>query len=163
MLNVDRAGAKRIVSRVEGNALRKLGPALRAKRDLGEGSDMKIERAALALVVALTCFGGAPSAEAGGDAARGAAIAKRWCANCHVVSADQKSGKVDVPTFADVARRQPDDRALANFLVDPHPPMPNLNLSRQEIDDVVSYIRSLDPKAPRAPNPKTEPDLPTKG
>ena len=124
---------------------------------------MKIERAALALVAALASFGCALPAQAGGDVARGAAIAKRWCVNCHVVSAEQKSAKVDVPTFADIARRRPDDRAISRFLVDPHPPMPNLNLTRQEIDDVVSYIRSLDPNAPSAPPANKEPGAPTKG
>ena len=124
---------------------------------------MKIERAALALVAALASFGCAMPAHAGGDAARGAAIAKRWCVNCHVVSADQTSAKVDVPTFADIARRRPDDRALSSFLVKPHPPMPDLSLTRQEIDDVVAYIRSLDPNAPPAPPVKKEPELPPKG
>ncbi|ARN80354.1 c-type cytochrome [Methylocystis bryophila] len=123
---------------------------------------MNIDRAVFALFATLASFGLATSASAGGDAARGEAIAKRWCANCHVVSSDQKSGKVDVPTFADVARRRPDDRSLANFLVEPHPPMPNLNLSRKEIDDVVSYIRSLDPNAP-APPPAKDPVPPKKG
>jgi mono/diheme cytochrome c family protein len=124
---------------------------------------MNIERAAFALLAALASFGCAVPANAGGDAAHGAVMAKRWCANCHVVSADQKSAKVDVPTFADIARRRPDDRALSNFLVDPHPPMPNLSLTRQEIDDVVAYIRSLDSHAPSAPPPKKEPKAPTKG
>ena len=124
---------------------------------------MKIERAALAFVAALASFGCAMPANAGGDAAHGAVIAKRWCVNCHVVSADQTSAKVDVPTFADIARRQPDDRALSSFLVKPHPPMPDLSLTRQEIDDVVAYIRSLDPKAHEVPPAKKEPEAPTKG
>jgi mono/diheme cytochrome c family protein len=124
---------------------------------------MKIERAALALFAALASFGGAMPAQAGGDAAHGKVIAKRWCVNCHVVSADQTSAKVDVPTFADIARRRQDDRALSSFLVEPHPPMPNLNLTRQEIDDVVAYIRSLDANAPSTPPAKKEPELPTKG
>ena len=124
---------------------------------------MKIERAALAFVAALASFGSAMPAQAGGDVARGAVIAKRWCVNCHVVAPDQTSGKVDVPTFADIARRRPDDRALSSFLVEPHPPMPNLNLTRQEIDDVVAYIRSLDANAPSAPPARKEPKAPTKG
>ena len=125
---------------------------------------MIIERVALAALLAgLASVAAGSSARAGGDATHGAVIAKRWCANCHVVSADQTSAKVDVPTFADIARRQRDDRALSGFLVDPHPPMPNLSLSRQEIDDVVSYIRSLDPNAPSAPSEKKDPAPPTKG
>ena len=52
---------------------------------------MKIERAALAFLAALASFGCAMPAHAGGDAQHGAVIAKRWCVNCHVVSADQTS------------------------------------------------------------------------
>ena len=124
---------------------------------------MKIERAALAFVAAGLGGQGAAEGRQRGDVARGAVIAKRWCVNCHVVAPDQTSGKVDVPTFADIARRRTDDRALSSFLVEPHPPMPNLNLTRQEIDDVVAYIRGLDANAPSVPPARKEPKAPTKG
>ena len=88
-------------------------------------------------------------------------IAKRWCASCHVVSKDQTSAVADAPSFFDIAQRRTDRKALSNFLVDPHPPMPDMHLSRSEIDDIVTYIRSLDPRpAPSngdgkdAPQPK---------
>jgi mono/diheme cytochrome c family protein len=32
------------------------------------------------------------------------------------------------------------------WLADPHPPMPNFNLSRQQIDDIVAYLDSLTPR-----------------
>lgn len=124
---------------------------------------MNIKRAVFALLAALTSFGFAMPANAGGDVTRGEAIAKRWCVNCHVVSPEQTTAKVDVPTFADIARRRPDDRALSSFLVKPHPPMPDLSLTRQEIEDVVAYIRSLDPSAPPAAPAKKERVTPPKG
>lgn len=89
-----------------------------------------------------------------GDVSRGAVIAKRWCAACHVVSADQTAANADAPSFFDIAQRHTDKKRIANFLIDPHPPMPNMHLSRKEIDDIVSYIRSLDPR----PRPPAEPD-----
>lgn len=89
-----------------------------------------------------------------GDAKHGGVIAKRWCAACHVVSADQTSASADAPSFADIARRRTDKKQIAHFLMDPHPPMPNMHLSRKEIDDIVTYIRSLDPR----PAPPPEPD-----
>lgn len=87
------------------------------------------------------------------DAKHGKTIAARWCAACHVVASDQKSASADVPPFADIALRRTDPKALANFLADPHPKMPDMHLSRREIDDIVAYIRSLDPRpgAPREP------------
>lgn len=87
-----------------------------------------------------------------GDAAHGKRIAERWCATCHVVTSAQTRAMVDAPSFADVARRRADAKALANFLVDPHPKMPDMHLSRREIDDIVAYIRSLDPR-PHEPEP----------
>ncbi len=90
-----------------------------------------------------------------GDAAHGGVIAKRWCAACHVVAADQQSAKVDAPPFADIAFRRPDDKAIARFLIDPHPKMPDMSLSRREIDDIVAYIRSLDTR----PRPPIEPGV----
>lgn len=99
-----------------------------------------------------------------GDAQKGGVIAGRWCASCHVVAKDQTSANADAPSFFDIAQRRPDRKQIANFLVDPHPPMPDMHLSTREIDDIVSYIRSLDPR----PQPKGEPDgkdedLPKKG
>ncbi|CAJ0884996.1 hypothetical protein AMST5_03574 [freshwater sediment metagenome] len=99
-----------------------------------------------------------------GDARQGAVIAKRWCASCHVVTKDQTSANADAPSFFDIAQRRTDKKQIANFLVDPHPPMPDMHLSRKEIDDITTYIRSLDPR----PQPGREPDgkdeeLPKKG
>jgi mono/diheme cytochrome c family protein len=94
---------------------------------------------------------------AAADKAHGKRIAQRWCASCHVVAEGQKSASADVPTFADIGRRREDAKALAYFLADPHPKMPNMHLSRREIDDLVAYIRSLDPR-PRPPEPGVDKD-----
>ncbi|MCX7898612.1 MAG: cytochrome c [Methylocystis sp.] len=97
-----------------------------------------------------------------GDAGRGAVIAKRWCASCHVVSEDQISAVADAPPFDEIARRK-DKKEIANFLMNPHPPMPDMHLSRKEIDDISTYIRSLDPR-PRPPEQKEKDDeLPKRG
>jgi mono/diheme cytochrome c family protein len=77
------------------------------------------------------------------DAAHGRALAKRWCAACHVVSADQKQANADAPPFVTIARSNINARALAYFLLDPHPKMPTLPLSRAAADDIAAYIKSL--------------------
>ncbi|WP_294536550.1 cytochrome c [uncultured Rhodoblastus sp.] len=95
-------------------------------------------------VLALALAALAPSAAfAYVDAGRGENIARRWCAPCHVAAPDQKSASADVPPFLSLARSKT-DQELAAFLTDPHPKMPNLHLSREEIADLVAYIRSLD-------------------
>lgn len=83
-----------------------------------------------------------PAAAAPADPAQGEIIARRWCAPCHIVAADQKQASADVPSFFDIAKRKTDGD-LTSFLTDPHPKMPNLSLSRQEIGDITAYVRSL--------------------
>ncbi|MFY9629189.1 MAG: c-type cytochrome [Methylocystis sp.] len=91
-----------------------------------------------------------------GDVAHGGVIAKRWCAACHVVAPDQHSANADAPPFPDIAQRRPDDKQLSMFLADPHPKMPDMSLTRKEIDDIVAYIRHFDkrPRPPADPNGK---------
>jgi mono/diheme cytochrome c family protein len=92
------------------------------------------------MLVALL-FGPAWSA---GDAERGRQLAERWCASCHLVGPGQREASADVPTFSAIAGREDlPESLLAAFLTTPHPPMPNMALSRQEIADVLAYIRSL--------------------
>ena len=78
------------------------------------------------------------------DADHGELVAKRWCAACHIVAADQKQGADNVPSFASVAKR-PDFSAanLALFLLDPHPKMPNMALTRRGAEDIAAYIARL--------------------
>jgi len=96
----------------------------------------------LASVVVLTLVAG--SALSAGNPEQGRRLAERWCASCHVVGPGQQQALADVPTFASIARREDlSESLLAAFLTAPHPPMPNLSLSRQEIADVLAYIRSL--------------------
>jgi mono/diheme cytochrome c family protein len=97
------------------------------------------------------------------DVAHGERIARRWCATCHVVAPDQTKGSTEAPSFADISRRVDDDRRLAGFLADPHPRMPDMNLSRPEITDIVAYIRKLGPPRPPAPREKDDPKLPKNG
>jgi mono/diheme cytochrome c family protein len=102
------------------------------------------------IVAGLAAAAPATAGDAAGNANHGGVIAKRWCAACHVVASDQTSANADAPSFFDIALRRTNRKQLSNFLVDPHPPMPNMHLSRKEIDDIVSYIRGLD-KRPRPP------------
>jgi cytochrome c len=79
-----------------------------------------------------------------GNAQEGERIAERWCSACHLVSERQRRAPVDAPTFMAIAERSPEAiDALAGFLMDPHPPMPDLSLTREEIRDLLAYIASL--------------------
>lgn len=113
--------------------------------------------AALALLVSL-----GPAPARAGDARAGAVIAERWCSACHVVSIDQKSASADVPPFAEIARRR-DPKRLTYFLADPHPKMPDMNLSRREIDDLVAYIHALGPAPEQGEPARVKPARPKGG
>lgn len=78
------------------------------------------------------------------DAYNGERIARRWCEACHVVASDQRSVTGEAPPFATIARRPDFDPAkLALFLLDPHPKMPDMSLTRAEASDLAAYIATL--------------------
>jgi mono/diheme cytochrome c family protein len=80
---------------------------------------------------------------AAADARKGETLAKRWCATCHVVAADQQVATTQSPAFSTIARKPDFDEAtLALFLLSPHPRMPDMNLSRSEAADLAAYIRT---------------------
>jgi len=86
-----------------------------------------------------------PSLSFAADADQGKAIAERWCTGCHIVESEQKSPVTDqAPPFASIART-PDFGAnkLALLLLQPHPNMPKLALSRAEVANLADYIATL--------------------
>jgi cytochrome c len=87
----------------------------------------------------------AGSAALAGDAKEGRAIAERWCTACHNIGSGDKPAASDlIPTFDSIARRPDLNRVqLETWIGNPHPPMPNLSLTRNEIDNLVTYIESL--------------------
>lgn len=96
---------------------------------------------AIGLLVSLMSTQG-PGASAAGEAEAGWQLARRWCAGCHVVDM-AGYGTDSAPAFATVARDRTDRRWVRAWLEAPHPPMPNMNLSRGEIDDVIAYLDTL--------------------
>jgi mono/diheme cytochrome c family protein len=101
-----------------------------------------------ATIIAAAAFAalGAPAAGAAGDATAGHALAVRWCTSCHVVD-DKGTGSDAAPPFRAIARAHAGDRKwLHAWLSAPHPSMPNFDLARQQIDDIVAYLDSLRPR-----------------
>ena len=77
------------------------------------------------------------------DVTKGEKLAKRWCAACHIVAADQKSGSTQAAPFSAIAKLPDFDAAkLALYLLTPHPRMPDMSLLRGEADDLAAYIVS---------------------
>lgn len=88
---------------------------------------------------------GAGAQQPPGNPEAGRAIASRSCAQCHLVGSGEHRSVVDgVPTFGALARDPSMSVSrLQGFMQAPHPPMPDLALTRREINDVTAYILSL--------------------
>ena len=109
-----------------------------------------LTRAGEAILVLLVATS---AASAAGDPAAGKALAERSCSSCHLVSSDQTAATTEAPPFATIAARPEEEiEHLQTFLAAPHPPMPPISLTRQEIGDLVAYIETPEIEAvePRA-------------
>jgi len=85
-----------------------------------------------------------PATSASADPDDGEKLARRWCAACHVVASDQHEPTAEAPPFTTIARVPGFNRdKLAFFLLEPHPKMPSMSLSRQEATDLADYIAKL--------------------
>jgi len=103
---------------------------------------MKITRAAGAFCVIWPLAGLNPASAA--DVSNGETLARRWCTSCHVVAADQPGPTGEAPPFRVIARTPGLDAGkIALFLLQPHPKMPDMGLSRQAASDLAAYIASL--------------------
>jgi mono/diheme cytochrome c family protein len=80
----------------------------------------------------------------GADPDNGERLARRWCSPCHVVASNQRGPTSEAPPFATIANKPDFDAGkIAFFLLDPHPKMPNMGLSRTEAADLAAYIATL--------------------
>ena len=79
------------------------------------------------------------------DPGNGLRIAHRWCEACHIVTPTQTRPATDqAPPFAAIAKSPGFDAAkIALFLLDLHPKMPGMGLSRSDAGDLAAYIAAL--------------------
>ena len=108
-----------------------------------------MRRWGLAGLTAALALAAVAAGAAGPDAANGARLAKRWCAECHVVAPGQAQASADVPAFSAIAADPAKTvELLTTVLTVPekaHTRMQNLNLSRVEIADLIAYIKTQKP------------------
>ena len=98
--------------------------------------------AAIAGVSAMT--GPAP-AQPIGSHERGRELAAKLCTGCHVISPSSSGPRSsDVPSFPAMANRQgASAEQLAGRIIVPHPAMPGVPITANEIRDLVTYIMSF--------------------
>lgn len=99
------------------------------------------QTAAFVALAASALFMTAP-AVAAGDAEAGADVALRWCTACHLIR-PLASGPVlqGPPSFQTMARER-SPGTLRAFLANPHAPMPPIELSRTDIENLLAYIEA---------------------
>ncbi|MBL8542406.1 MAG: cytochrome c [Hyphomonadaceae bacterium] len=111
---------------------------------------------ALAALAALLTLGAcahapAPAAEApalqrSGDVAAGFRLAEANCSTCHAIGPTGESRHPMAPPFRTLSRDYPVntlEEAFAEGILVGHPAMPQFSLSPRDIDDLLSYIQSV--------------------
>ncbi len=108
---------------------------------------MRTTAAWLILAAGLTQAALAQQGWAQGDQ-DGAAIAARWCSNCHATGLAQQRRAQDVaPTFDNIAARL-DAGQIEAALIAPHEPMRGIDLSSRDIAKMVEFIADRAPQRP---------------
>jgi mono/diheme cytochrome c family protein len=108
-------------------------------------------RGGLTLLAGLTIagaslLGGTVHAQIHPDVKTGGQLAEKLCVTCHIVGREAGAASVpaDVPSFEHIANMPGQTaEAIAGRIVVPHPPMPQIQLTREEIGDLAVYILSL--------------------
>ena len=96
---------------------------------------------AIALSIIAPLIGAQPAIA---EANKGAQLAGQWCSSCHVIGKNS-TGTVPQgpPSFPMIARSGMTADQLRAFLSHPHGAMPDLALTRTEIDALIGYIATL--------------------
>lgn len=101
----------------------------------------------LRLVLPFMLIAGTAAAQGQPMAGEGLRLSRQWCAACHAVSREMPppAGDAALGFPAIAALPTTTETALRVFLQTPHANMPNFQLSRAEVEAVVSYLLSLRP------------------
>jgi cytochrome c len=78
-----------------------------------------------------------------GNAQQGQQLVERSCSSCHATDVSATVGD-GAPPLSYIAK---DNKArpawIRGWLMDPHPPMPGIMLSRQQVENIIAYLNSL--------------------
>ena len=98
----------------------------------------------IAALVALTVLTSSAVAHAAsGNAEAGRQLVTRSCSSCHATDT-AKTATDGAPPFTLIAKTNRERPAwIRGWLMSPHPPMPSISLSRQQIDDIVAYLGTI--------------------
>jgi len=103
---------------------------------------MTMRRSILTAAVGALVLVGHSTSGFSADARRGEQFARHVCATCHVVGRESSSD-ANAPSFRSIAVSEQFHKKGIAWLWERHPKMPNLATTREELDDVEAYIKSL--------------------
>ena len=96
----------------------------------------------LASLSGVALFSGV-GATAAQEADEGLRLSRQWCSSCHIVEPAASGSDAARPFEAIVNNSEFTGDGLRAWLADPHPPMPNLDLTRAETEAIIDYLLSL--------------------
>ncbi|RTL50692.1 MAG: cytochrome c [Bradyrhizobiaceae bacterium] len=88
-----------------------------------------------------------PAMAASPSEMRGKRFALTNCARCHAIDRVSQSPLEAAPPFRDLHRRYPVDtlaEAMVEGLSTGHPSMPEFHLDPDQVNDLISYLKSLE-------------------
>ena len=104
---------------------------------------MLIKRFLAAALLPALIGAGTARAQDQGDPLAGRRLAEAWCVNCHALDSSRQAVATGAPAFSAVAANKAlTPLALRAFLQTPHQRMPDLNLSNNELDDLIAFVLS---------------------
>jgi mono/diheme cytochrome c family protein len=78
-----------------------------------------------------------------GNSEAGRQLVLRSCSSCHALESSTTATDA-APPFSDVAKANKERPEWIRFwLMDPHPPMPRIALSRQQIENIIAYLDTI--------------------
>jgi cytochrome c len=78
------------------------------------------------------------------DPFNGKELAKKLCANSHIVDSQQQEAMADVPSFNEIANKEGQTAAaIMGHIILPQHPMPEIPLTQDELSDLTAYILSM--------------------
>jgi cytochrome c len=100
---------------------------------------------ALAAVWTAIVAGSSVAQQGASNPRRGHELAARLCTNCHIIDGDTSGPiRADVPSFPAIANRAGSTAEhLAGRIIVPHPAMPSVSLTAEDVRDLVAYIITL--------------------
>jgi cytochrome c len=95
----------------------------------------------IALAILLTGIAGPAFAAA--DANAGRDLVMRSCSTCHATTGAQRASDTAPPLSFLAKDNKTRPAWIRGWLMDPHPPMPNITLSRAQIDNIIAFLNTL--------------------